>query len=106
MTEQTIQKEIISYLRSIGLIVIRHNPISPLGDGKFKKLSTLDKGCPDLIIVGDNSICLLLEVKTDKGKQSIYQKAFEKSCKNKSIKYYLVRSLNDVKEVLKNESLV
>lgn len=98
--ESEIQHNIIQTLRALGFIVIRHNPISPLGDGKFKRLNVLDRGAPDLIAL-KNNLTFLFEVKTEKGKQSIYQKAFEKQCLNKGIKYHVVRSIEDVLNIIK-----
>lgn len=92
MLENEIQTLIIEELRNKGCIVIRHNPISPLVNGGFKKMNVLDRGVPDLIVLGNNQV-VLVEVKTTKGSQSIYQKAFEKKCIKNKIKYIVCRDL-------------
>lgn len=40
-----------------------------------------------------------IEFKTARGKQSDYQKAFERKCAEWGVEYYLCRSLDDVKKV-------
>lgn len=55
------------------------------------------KGVPDLILIKDGWF-IGLEVK-DKGKQSKDQKEFETGCKKAGAEYYLVRSIDDLKEI-------
>ena len=94
MLEATLQSEIKKALRDKGYIVIRANPVSPLANGKYKKISPMDKGTPDLI-VAFNCKVVFLEIKTIKGTQSLEQKAFQKLCKEKNVLYYVVRSVNE-----------
>lgn len=57
------------------------------------------KGVPDLIVVTDGGYVVFLEVKKKGGSQSKDQKIFQERCKEKGAEYYLVKSIDDVKEV-------
>lgn len=58
-------------------------------------------GVSDLIILTPNRI-LFIEVKTEAGTQSGAQKSFEARLKTLGYSYYLVRSLDEFKEVVLN----
>lgn len=58
------------------------------------------KGVPDIIVLIDGKF-IGLEVKAEKGRQSEHQKSFELECKKNGGKYYVVKTLEDVKDVLK-----
>ena len=57
------------------------------------------KGFPDLTALKDG-VTLYIEVKTQTGKQSAYQVAFENVCKAHGGKYILARSVEDIKPYL------
>lgn len=57
-------------------------------------------GAADLLVTVLGKV-LFVEVKTETGKQSPKQKLFEKHCVNVGIPYYLVRSLEEFKELIK-----
>ena len=64
----------------------------------FRKMPKYSmKGVPDLIVIKDGFF-IGLEVK-DKGAQSVDQKAFQALCKENGAEYYVVRSIDDVREV-------
>lgn len=116
--EKDIQKMIISYLQTRRMLFNRIN------NGKFViKEKRTDKygrnrnsqravqcntinGIPDIevfasILVDESPILqipIYLEVKTKTGRQSNYQKIFEKRIKDAGGYYYVVRSIEDVKE--------
>ncbi len=55
-------------------------------------------GSPDICVVKDGFF-IGLEIKTSKGKQSEGQKEFEKKLKDAGGEYYVVRSLEKLKEI-------
>lgn len=60
------------------------------------------KGAPDLI-AGKNGKSYWLELKTDKGKQSVEQVAFSKIAHLFGAEYRVVRTLNDIKDLVNDE---
>ena len=82
--ETEIQNEIRDYLRLRGWFVIRHQQ----GLGSMKGLS-------DLTAL-KNGETVYIEVKTQKGKQSDYQKEFQREIEEHGGRYILARCLNDV----------
>ena len=57
-------------------------------------------GHPDVVLILDGAF-YGFEVKTSKGVQSDNQKAFERDLKKANAHYYIVRSLQEVNEILK-----
>ena len=56
-------------------------------------------GVSDLIVLQENRV-IFIECKTDIGKQSEKQKEFQFSVENLGFEYYLVRSLDEFKQVI------
>ena len=56
------------------------------------------KGISDLIAMRDKRV-LFLEIKTETGKLSDHQKEFARNVHEKGVEYYIVRDLDDLKEV-------
>lgn len=56
-------------------------------------------GIPDLIFMAKDK-CILIEIKFDKGKLSKNQVIFKEWAQSKEIPYFVVYSLNDVKEII------
>ena len=57
------------------------------------------KGISDLIAIKDG-LTVYIEVKTETGRQSEYQKQFERIVTDHGGKYYVARSVNDIAELL------
>ena len=57
------------------------------------------KGFPDLTAM-KNGRTVYIEVKTETGKQSAYQKEFERICKEHGCTYIIARSVKDVADLL------
>lgn len=57
------------------------------------------RGFPDLTAMKDGKT-VYIEVKTETGRQSDYQKYFQKVCENHGCKYILARSTADIAELL------
>lgn len=108
-TENFIQQEIVIWFNN-NYCLSKHNPRCmilsiPNGgarnsrEGKTLKNTGLLPGASDLIVILPNNI-LLIEVKTDTGIQSNCQISFMESVKKLGHHYYLVRSLDEFKNVL------
>lgn len=67
----------------------------------YKKSGTLN-GVSDLVVILNNKV-LFIEMKSEIGKQRIEQKAFQNKIENLNQKYYICRSLESFKEIIKNE---
>ena len=97
-SESEIQNEIVQYLRTIdGMFCFRHSPIKIIGKGQIVKVGILELGIADIICCYKGQY-IELEVKTSKGQQSIEQKAHEKLINKCNGEYYVVTSVEDVKE--------
>ena len=57
------------------------------------------RGFPDLTAMKDGKT-IYIEVKTATGRQSDYQKDFQKVCEAHGCRYIIARSVNDVAELL------
>lgn len=62
------------------------------------------KGFPDLTAMRDGQT-VYIEVKTETGRQSQYQKDFQRICKSHGCKYILARSVRDIDELLNYKGL-
>ena len=105
--EQIIQEQIVEYLR-LKKILFTAIPNELGGSGKIGMLRTvkhkkmgLRSGSPDLILFLKDARIVCIEVKSKKGVQSDSQKEFEKELKELSHEYYIVKSLNELIEVLR-----
>jgi len=58
------------------------------------------RGAPDRIMHYQDRVHYL-EIKLPKGKMSDYQLAFQEQCRLDSIPYYVIKSVEDLEEVLK-----
>jgi hypothetical protein len=107
-TEAKIQQEIIFWFRN-NYCLTHHSPRNSIfsipneSEGKaemmYKKSIGLLSGASDLIVLMKNR-CIFVEVKTEIGKQSDKQKDFEKTVTDLGFEYYLVRSLEQFKEII------
>ena len=107
-TEDKIQQEIVMWYRNTYCLK-NHNPrnliFSVPNDSKdakeqMRKIATgLYAGVSDLIIIHFGEV-LFVEVKNDKGRQSDKQKYFQQLIEEQGFKYYLVRSLEDLKQII------
>ena len=110
--ELKIQAECFRWLRSKGVFC---HSIPNEADGRSMVSQQmlisagLTPGVADMLAwfgsKGKTEICYI-EFKTAKGRQSDYQKAFERKCAEWGVRYFLCRSLEDVKAVAKEMGCV
>lgn len=104
MNESKIQIEIVKYIRllypkSILFSVPNGGQRHVLVAANLKREGVLH-GVSDLIWLHEGKT-YFLEVKTDKGYQSGYQKEFEENVKKQGFTYFILRSTKDFDEFLK-----
>lgn len=108
-SESKIQQEIFQWFHN-NYCLPHHTPqhcIYHIPNQNQQRLVSIGvkAGVPDLqvILITDNGPKFIyVEVKDHKGQQSEKQKEFEKWCIKSGIPYYLVRSLDEFKEILKS----
>ena len=111
ISETDIQSAIIRYLSILEnqgkLFFNRTNNIPPVNKNSkgevvgFRRLPVgAKKGIPDIWVIM-NGHTIGLEVKTSTGRQSKEQKEIEERFKKNGAEYYVVRSLEDVKRIIK-----
>ena len=101
--EKDIQRAICDYLALKKHFFWRNNntPIFQFDKDKprFRSMPKYTmKGRPDIEVIKDGYY-IALEVKRKNTKQSPEQKEFEKNCKEAGGEYWVVRSIEDVKEL-------
>lgn len=100
--ESAIQAAICDYLALKKLFFWRQNtaPTFDKTKGVFRAMPKYAmKGVADIIVITDGGFAVFLEVKRPKGKQSEDQKLFEERCKKIGCEYYVVTSVDKVKEL-------
>lgn len=104
MSEIQIQSGIIDYLlrRKHFFIRINNTPISMIRNGQrvFRKMGKgAIKGVPDILVLTNGGFAVWLEVKDKGKKQSPDQVKFQNRCNEIGCEYYVVRSIDDLKEI-------
>ena len=92
-TETIIRRSITKALRASGWDVTYH--LQGVG---------CRRGFPDLTAMKDGET-VYIEVKTETGRQSDYQKEFEQICKAHGCRYLLARGINDIADLLNTQPL-
>ena len=100
MKENEIQKAILEYLNYIGKIYFFRAGSGAIRTENGNYFKSGKVGCPDIVVCYKGKF-IGLEVKTEKGKQSDYQKVAEQEIKRAGGKYFMVRSINDVMKIIK-----
>lgn len=93
MLEKQILKSILDYLEIKKIFHWRQNTGALKVQGRFIRFGEV--GSPDIFIVRRGQI-IGLEVKTDKGTQSDFQKEWQTNFESAGGIYHLVRSIDDV----------
>jgi hypothetical protein len=101
--ESQIELAICYFLRSRNVFFFKtvSNGYFDARINRFRKHANpfVGKGCPDLVLILD-SLFVGIEIKSEKGRQSEDQKAFEERCKAAGGFYFIARSVEDVAEIL------
>lgn len=104
--EYLIQCSIVAALSKAGIPVFsvpNHLLKNGLAETKREYKAGFRKGAPDLI-AGVDGKCYWLELKTDKGHQSIEQQAFQTIAPVFGAEYRVVRSMEDINDLLKRNN--
>lgn len=112
VSEDRIQYEIVTWFHN-SYCLYKHKPRGlimsvPNGGRRDKKeamklkATGLLAGAADLILIYNGKV-LFMEVKTDTGRQSDSQVDFEHRIHDNGLKYYIVRSLDEAKELVMRE---
>jgi hypothetical protein len=103
--EEAIQRQIVQYLALMGIFFFSV-PNENAGGGKGAMIRMqkyramgLRPGVSDLVVLLPSRI-VFIEVKTATGRQSENQKRFEALVTSLGFEYYVVRSVDDVSNVL------
>jgi len=104
--EAIIQGEIVKYLYLQGVVCFSV-PNESAGGGRgamirmkqYKAMGLLP-GAPDLVALMPHGTVTFLEVKTTTGRQSKNQKTFQDIAQRNGLRYYLVRSVEDVVDII------
>jgi hypothetical protein len=101
-TEHEIQKSIVRYFKREypEYIIFSTNNEACYRSSYFLESGVL-QGVSDLVIVLPNKV-LFVELKTTQGRQSKSQKEFETKINSLGYDYHVIRSLDDFKELIKN----
>ena len=103
-TEAELQKSIVEYLNKNYpqlLVFSVPNESTYRRRNYFHQLGMLS-GVSDLIIVFLNTV-LFIECKAPRGRQSTEQVNFQKRVEALGFKYYIIRDLDEIKELVNNE---
>ena len=114
MKEADLKKTVIDllqYKQNLGeLVFFRLNSgdfIEVRGDTR-RRIKGCMKGCADILVLRKNKYAdivypkvLFLELKSEKGKQTLEQKEFQQLVTGDGISYYIIRSIEEVESLLK-----
>lgn len=96
MKETQIVKAILDYLKWTKILAWRSNNIGTYSKAREQYIFHGLKGVSDILGVLDGGKFLAIEVKTDKGKLSEYQKEFLDKVNKLGGKGFVARSIEDV----------
>lgn len=102
--EAELQKSIVEYLNKNYpqvLVFSVPNEATYRRRNYFHKLGMLS-GVSDLILVFLNGV-IFIECKAPKGKQSIEQTNFQKRVEALGFKYFIIKDLEELKDIINNE---
>jgi hypothetical protein len=74
---------------------------NPVNGARMKAMGRR-KGAPDLVFMIEHGQVVFIEFKTEKGRQSPEQKAFQQQADKQFIKYHIIRSFEQFKELIVN----
>ena len=105
-TEAKIQAEIVEYLSGKG-IFCHSVPNEGAGTDKLRTMRMitmgLRPGTADLVVWFPGRVIGYLEVKTETGQLSENQRRFKRRCEENGVFYAVVRSVEDVQQILEDQ---
>ena len=104
MREHSIQNEIRIWCGEHNYLCFRCNVGSVETKTGYRFNTGLPNGFPDLLILGNHGDIYFCECKTRTGKQREDQIAFQRTLTERGFKYFVARSIDDVKQVLYNNT--
>lgn len=107
MTELNIQKAILDYLQyqeNLGNLWFVRSASGAVNTDTGRRFKTGKVGCPDILLC-QHGCFIGLEVKTPKGRQSDAQVEAQKVIEACGGKYYIVKSIDDVINVIESEGV-
>lgn len=97
--ETDIQRAVCDYLALKKYFFWRQNNNPIYSQGRMFAMPKYSMhGVPDIILIKDGFF-IGLEIKIPKGKQSQHQKEFQKKCKENGAEYYVITSVDQLKEI-------
>lgn len=104
--EAQIQKEIVTWFRErYKNYQIFSVPNEATHGGNGWNAAGLLPGAPDLVLCLPEKI-IFIEVKSEKGRLSDNQKIFQMKCSTMNLPYFVIRSLQEFKDILRNNLFV
>jgi len=106
ISEAQIIKSCVEYLQFMKIVHWKNHVLNGtfkgFGQSKSYVVKTGIKGMGDMSIplTNGSGLIMFIEFKTETGSQSQDQKDFEKFCIANGIPYFIVRSVEDLKEIL------
>lgn len=103
-SESRIQQEIVMFFNNEypelrGCLCYNNNNSVGGLRGKLNKFLGVVKGRSDMVLYY-KSFSVMIELKTEKGRQSDSQRAWQYLMTNQGFEYYIIRSLEEFKELI------
>ena len=103
-SEARIQQEIVMFFNNEypelrGCLCYNNNNSVGGLRGKLNKFLGVVKGRSDMVLYY-KSFSVMIELKTEKGTQSDYQRAWQYLMSQQGFEYYIIRSLEEFKELI------
>jgi hypothetical protein len=103
-SEARIQQEIVMFFNNEypllrGCLCYNNNNSVGGYRGKINKFLGVVKGRSDMVLY-HNGISIMIELKTEKGRQSPGQKTWQDLMVSQGFEYYIIRSLEEFKELI------
>ena len=103
-SEARIQQEIVMFFNNEypelrGCLCYNNNNSAGGLRGKLNKFLGVVKGRSDMVLYY-KSFSVMIELKTEKGRQSDHQRDWQYLMKQQGFEYYIIRSLDEFKELI------
>jgi len=103
-SEARIQQEIVMFFNNEypelrGCLCYNNNNSVGGLRGRLNKFLGVVKGRSDMVLYY-KSFSVMIELKTEKGRQSDHQRAWQYLMKSQGFEYYIIRSLEEFKELI------